>query len=500
MSQRTSASSSQVRRTGEGTGGEGTGPDVVPTVVVVGAGIAGLAAAWALATSDRDLHVVVLEGATRVGGKLALDELDGVVVDVGAESLLARRPEAVELAREVGLGGELEPPQPVGASIWSRGALRPLPPHTLMGVPSGAEGLDGLLTADEVGTVLKEPDRTWPEVDSDVDVASFVASRVGHAVVDRLVEPLLGGVYAGRADQLSLQATMPPVWAAAVQGRSLVSTAAAAGRPTEPTTSAPAPVFAGVRGGVGRLPLALADVLRDRSVSVLTGAMVRRLERTATGWRVGHGPAVAEEVVEADGVVLAVPAAPTSRLLSSVAPSAAAVLADIPYASMGIVTLVLPASDEAGQVSGSGFLVPPVEGLRVKAATFSSLKWGWLSRSATGRLVLRASIGRYGQEDELQHPDGDLVRAVAADLGTVLGPLPAPLASAVTRWGGGLPQYTVGHVDRVSSVRREVARLPGLALCGAAYDGVGVPACIASGRAAAHDVLVGLDRARSARP
>jgi oxygen-dependent protoporphyrinogen oxidase len=204
-----------------------------------------------------------------------------------------------------------------------------------------------------------------------------------------------------------------------------------------------------------------------------------------------HGPTVAEEVVEADGVVLALPAAPASRLLRDHAPAAAAALGQVPYASMGIVTLVLPGAARAA-VSGSGFLVPPVERLRVKASTFSSLKWGWLGESAGDRVVLRASLGRFGQEDELQHEDGELVAAVLDDLRTVLGPLPEPVAALVTRWGGGLPQYTVGHVERMATVRQDVAALEGLAVCGAAYDGVGVPACIASGRAAAGQVLLRL--------
>lgn len=469
---------------------QGACPEGGRTVVVVGAGISGLAAAWALARRP-GVHVVVLEGSDRVGGKLALASVDGVQVDVGAESLLALRPEAVELARQVGLGDEMEPPRPVGASLWSRGALRGLPPRTLMGVPSGEQGLDGLLVASEVERVLAEPGQSWPPLEHDTDVASFVAGRVGPAVVDRLVEPLLGGVYAGRADVLSLQATMPALWAAAQSGRSLVETAQVASASRGGGAAAPRPVFAGVRGGAGRLPLAVRDRLVELGVEVRTGAMARRLERSPSGWRVVHGPTVAEKVVDADAVVLALPAAPTSRLLAHLAPSAARTLADVPYASMAIVTLVLP-DDEQLPLGGSGFLVPPVEGLRVKASTFSSVKWGWLDDAAQGRAVLRASVGRYGQEDELQHPDDDLVRAVLADLRTVLGPLPTPSDTSVMRWGGGLPQYTVGHVDRMDAARRQVATLPGLAVCGAAYDGVGIPACIASGAAAAEQVLTSL--------
>ncbi|HEX3003813.1 MAG TPA: protoporphyrinogen oxidase, partial [Angustibacter sp.] len=201
---------------------------VTPLVAVVGGGIAGLAAAWQLVSSDAPVRVLVLEGSPRVGGKLAVGEVGGTVVDVGAESLLARRPEALQLAREVGLGEALQSPRPVGAGLWSAGARRPLPRGTLMGVPSSTQDLDGLLPDDEQARIVAEPTRSWPRVDDDVDVASFVADRVGRGVVDRLVEPLLGGVYAGHARRLSLQATVPALWQTAVSGGSVVRAAAAA--------------------------------------------------------------------------------------------------------------------------------------------------------------------------------------------------------------------------------------------------------------------------------
>jgi protoporphyrinogen/coproporphyrinogen III oxidase len=461
------------------------------SVAVVGAGITGLAAAWRLVEESPGTDVVVLEAARRVGGKLALAELGGLVVDVGAESLLARRPEAIDLAREVGLDADLTAPRPVGARLLSGGTLRPLPAGTLMGVPSSGRSVEGLLDPAEVARVDDEPRRPHRPVEADVAVGSFVAGRVGRAVVDRVVEPLLGGVYAGHADRLSLRATVPVLWEAATSGRSVVETAA---RAAETGVATRSPVFAGVRGGVGRLPIAVADALAARGAQVRTGATVRRVEATHGGWRVVVGPTTDERPLDVDAVVLATPAAPTSRLLASVAPAAAAALADVDYASIGIVTLVLPRDGLPAAVAGSGFLVPPVEGRYVKAATFSSAKWAWLDEAAADRVVVRASVGRHGEERDLQADDDQVVFRAFADLGEVLGtPLPAPVASSLTRWGGGLPQYAVGHVDRVDLVRREVGRLPGLAVAGAAYDGVGVPACVASGNRAAREVLTHLD-------
>ncbi len=462
-----------------------------PLVAVVGGGVAGLAAAWRLVQGERPPRVVVLEQGPAVGGKLALGEVGGLTVDLGAESVLARRPEAIELARAVGLADDLVSPRPAGARIWSRGALRPLPVGTLMGVPSSVEGLVGLLLPDDVTAVAAEPGHTWgPLRDSDIDVGSFVALRVGQAVVDRLVEPLLGGVYAGRSDRLSLRATVPALWRAAVEGRSLVEAAAAAARAGQATQ---APVFAGVRGGVGRLPQALAAAVRQRGAEVRTGCTVRRLERTPGGWRLVTGPTSDEQLLDVDAVVLATPAAPTSRLLREHAPGAAQSLSQIEYASVALVTLVLPRASVA-TLTGSGFLVPPVEGRLVKAATFSSAKWGWTDESHADLVVVRTSVGRHGDEAELQRDDDDLARRATDDLADLLGvPLPA-VASRVDRWGGGLPQYAVGHVDRVTAVREAVGRLPGLALAGAAYDGVGVPACVASGDAAARAVTTHLER------
>jgi oxygen-dependent protoporphyrinogen oxidase len=451
----------------------------VATVAVVGGGIAGLSAAWEL-VQDRDVRVVVLDAAAAVGGKLRVVEVAGHGVDVGAESMLARRPEATDLVHELRLGDRIRHPEPVPAAVWSRGRRQPLPPGTVMGVPTDPGSAAGVLTPDEV--VRASAERVGPPLTDDVAVGDFVADRVGPAVVDRLVEPLLAGVYAGHARRLSLQATVPALWSAASTGSPIV------GRPAA-GSSGGGPVFAGYRGGLGLLASDLGQVLVDRGAVITTGSTVRELAREATGWRLTVGPTIRPDRLDVDGVILAVPATPAARLLRPTAPTAAALLADIDYASVAIVTLALPRG-AAARLDGSGFLVPPVEPLAIKAATFSSAKWAWLDDKAADVVYLRTSFGRAGEVAVLQRDDADLVTAALADLRTVLGPdLPGPVDAHVQRWGGALPQYAVGHLSRVQSVLDAATALPALGLAGAAYEGVGIPACIASGRRAARHVL-----------
>jgi oxygen-dependent protoporphyrinogen oxidase len=408
--------------------------------------------------------VTVLEATGQVGGKLRVSDLAGVAVDEGAESLLLRRPEAVDLARAAGLGPDLEDAATTSASVWTRGHMHPLPRATVMGVPSDLRSLaaSGVLTGRELSRVPVDSWLPRTRTGDDVSVGRYVAARMGRAVVDRLVEPLLGGVYAGRADELSLEATL-----------------GAAG-------SQDGAVFGAPRGGVGRLPAAVA---RLSGATVRTGATVRELGRTPDGWRLVVGPTRSPEEVLADAVVLAVPAAPTGRLLRPHAAAAASELTQIRYSSMAVVALAFPATAFPSLPTGSGFLVPPVDGRSVKAVTFSSTKWGWYAGAAPGLVVVRASVGRMGEEAVLQRDDADLVDLVLADLTDSLGVTDPPLDARVTRWGGGLPQYTVGHRGRVERIRAAVAELPGLAVAGAAYDGVGVPACVASGAQAALEVL-----------
>jgi oxygen-dependent protoporphyrinogen oxidase len=449
----------------------------VATSVVVGAGIAGLTAARDLAAAGH--QVLVLEQADRPGGKLRRHEVGGVVVDVGAEAMLNRRPEGVDLARSLGL--EVAHPALASSRIWTRGALRPLP-RSLMGVPLDLAQLEssGVLSADGVARVRQEPSLPPEVVDGDISVGELVARRFGDEVVDRLVEPLLGGVYAGHARELSARASVPQLLAFAEHG-SLLQQAAAI-----PTTY-DSPVFAGLPGGMG----GLTDVLAA-GLDVRTGATVRAVSRTPTGFAVSVGPTTAPELLECDLLVLATPAAPTARLLADLAPRAAAELAAVESASMAVVSFAFRAGDvDALEATGSsGFLVPPVDGRRIKAATFSFAKWGWVraAGAAEGVVHLRTSLGRHREEVALQASDEELVAASLADLADATGLAATPVDVHVQRWGGGLPQYAVGHLDRVARVRADVARVPGLAVCGAAYDGVGIAAVVESAHRAARSL------------
>ncbi|WP_327288243.1 protoporphyrinogen oxidase [Streptomyces sp. NBC_01198] len=458
-------------------------------VVVVGGGISGLAAAHRLAAAGA--RVTLLEASSRLGGKLHADEIAGVPVDLGAESILARRPEAVELAREVGLGDDLEPPAVLGATLWTRGRLRPMPKGHVMGVPGDLGPLAASGVLSPAGLARLPFDHVLPrtEIDGDVAVGAFVAARLGREVVDRLVEPLLGGVYAGNAYEISLRAAVPQLYTAARDGgRSLIEVARGIQRRAA-ASAGTGPVFNGIRGGVGRLPLAVADACRAAGVVIETGTPVRELRRTGPhGWQVRLG----DRVIDADAVVLAVPATAAARLLGAESPAAAADLDSVDYAGMALVTMAFRRSDVHRLPQSSGFLVPPVDGRTIKASTFSSRKWGWQDAAGGDTVVLRTSVGRHGDEADLAWDDTDLVRLSRDDLAEAVGLRAAPVAARVTRWAAGLPQYPVGHLDRVARIREQVAKLPGLAVCGALYDGVGIPACVGSGNRAASEVLATL--------
>lgn len=427
-------------------------------VIVVGAGIAGLTAAHDLATAGHE--VVVLEASDRVGGKLHSTSVAGVRVDVGAEAMLARRPEGIALAGALGL--PVVHPTKASSRILSRGALRPMP-RSVMGVPMDLEALaaSGVLSDAGLARARAEADLPVTVPDGDVSVGDLVAERFGEEVTDRLVEPLLGGVYAGRARRISARAAVPQLLTMLAKG-------ALTPQATVVPTSG-APVFAGLAGGMGQLPQTLAERL-DVWLSTPVDSLAD---------------------LDADAVVLATPAVPTARLLAELAPEAARLLGGIESATSAVVTFAFAADDLALGNERSGFLVPPVEPTTIKASTFSFAKWDWVREAGEGLLLLRTSLGRAGET--LPDRDEELVEASLRDLATVAGVTAKPVGVHVQRWVDALPQYAVGHLDLIERVRADVAAasMAGprrIAVCGAAYDGVGIPAVIGSAHRAAAQV------------
>lgn len=433
-----------------------------PSVAVVGGGVSGLAAAHRLRTLlGPDAAITVLESGSRVGGVLRTTTLAGTAYDVGAEAFLVRRPEVPALLDELGLADELVHPGGAAPAVLAGGAVRPLPARTLMGVPSTAESLRGVVSDDALARVAGEGSASWAWTPgADPTVGELVRARLGEEVVARSVDPLLGGVYSGSADSLGLRAAVPTLAAALDAGApGLLAGVAAA----VPVPRPGAPVFGALRGGYGVLLDALAaavDVRLDTAVTAVT--------RTVAGWDV----VVDGRSEPFDAVVLAVPAPVLARLLGRTL--------EVELASVAVVGLAYTELPELP--AASGLLVATGEPLHAKAFTHSSRKWPHLAR---GPVLLRASLGRFGQAGVLERTDDELVALVRADLRAVHGISAAPLDAVVQRWTDGLPQYGPGHLGVMSRLEVAVAERPGLEVAGSLLHGVGVPACIGTGWAAA---------------
>lgn len=456
-------------------------------VAVIGGGIAGLAAALDL-SAQSGVAVTVFETAETPGGKLRSGELAGVSVDVGAESVLAARPEVLALASRVGLKPSVEFPAARHANVLSRGALRPLPPGLVTGVPTDLRALAAsrIMTLPGLLRIPMDQIRRGLYLEGDVSVGDLLRERLGQEVVDRLAEPLLAGVYAGDPFQLSLQMANPSLFRQLARDDTLLGAARATRAGGGSLSGARrGPVFAGLRGGVSRLAGKTAEVVAAQGGLLRTGTEVTRLRRSGGRWHV----LTADRSYEFDAVVVAVPAQPAARMLRLSAPFVAAQLMSVEYASVAVVSLAYRAS-EVEHLDGSGFLVPPIEGHHVKGVTYTSAKWAWAARAAhsaqpKGTVLVRASFGRHGDEAVLGRDDDELVALAITELHDIARLSTRAVDAFVTRWDEALPQYRVGHADLVKRARTALTDIPGLALAGAAYDGVGVASCVASGQSAA---------------
>lgn len=490
-------------------------------VAVVGGGIAGLAAAWEL-TGGADgpgadtPAVVVLEAADRLGGKLGSAELEGRVVDLAADGFLARRPEATELCRELGLEPSLMPVGRSGAAVWVGGRRRPLPGGLVLGVPTRFWPVARARVLGPAGVLRLSLDVLAPRPArrgslGDRAIGPLVARKLGRRTVARLVEPLIGGIHAGTVEDMSTAAVFPlllavPPRAGLMRGlRRAAALGVGPGGALPSRTSGHAdggPAFWALAGGMQQLVDALAAALEGRGVRLATGVEVQALGRPAPGGR-EWALTTSAEPVTADGVVLAVPAGPAASLLEPHDAEAAALLRGVDHASVAVVTLAVRPEDLPEPLDGTGLLVPRHSPLPrrlateedrtflVTACTYLSAKWPHLAHQ--GDVLVRASVGRVDDQRARQLDDGQLVARVTAELGVLLGLTGAPVASMVSRWPDALPQYRVHHLLRVTAIEAAAGRLPALGMAGAAYRGVGIPACVGSGRTAARRVRTALD-------
>lgn len=429
-------------------------------IAVVGGGIAGLAAAYDCVAAGHE--AVVFEASEVAGGKVQTRPFAGLDLDTAPDSFLARRPEAIQLCRELGLEQELVAPAEGSAYLWSRGRLRRLPGGLVLGVPVDPVALARSGVLSPLGTARAAIERWLPgrPVLDDEAVGEVIARRFGREVAARLVDPLVGGINAGQTGRLSIDAVAPQIAAAARRHASL----------TKALTPVPAPtgepVFLTPKGGLGTI----VDALLERIGDVRLSTPVDRIE---PGWTVAGE--------RFDGVVLAVPAFAMAPLLEPVAPDAARFMASVEHASVTLVTFAYRRDDVPHPLDGSGFLVPRPEGLLLTAGSWASSKWAHLA--VPGQVVLRVSAGRIDDDRATRMTDDEVVSRMRDELGTVMGIRAAPTEVAVHRWPRSFPQYALGHLERA---RAAMATLPdGLAVAGASLGGVGLPACIGSGRVAA---------------
>lgn len=470
------------------------------SIVVVGGGISGLSAAWELSggangPGDTTPRVELIEDGAVVGGSLATTQFAGRTIDLGADGFLARRPEAVGLVRELGRGDELEAIDGSGASLWLRGALDQLPTGLVLGIPTSSgqlRNVRGLSWRARLGAQRDEHAPVRMKIGDDATIGDIVRTKLGRELCYQFVEPMLGGIQAGRIDELSAKSVFPALLEAARKGGSLMRAMRASG-PVTPGPSSPStaggPIFYSLLEGVGSLPLEIARQLRERGVVIRTGVAVTALRRTPSGnypWEVD----TYATTTPADAVVMATPATVTARLLGAHDP-ALSYLSKVRSAGAAMITFSVARHAVTLPANGTGILVPlatPWSGegtMMTTAVTFLDRKWPRLRREDD--VLLRVHVGRIDDPRWAEMSDEQLVARAGAEL-HVLTSAAAPLDALVQRWPDELPQYYVGHESMVKRARAAASAI-GVTLCGSSYDGVGIPASVGSGRRAGLDAL-----------
>ena len=470
--------------------------DLPNHIVIVGGGITGLAAARAAAMAAPTAVITVLEASDRLGGKIVTVREDGFVVEGGPESWLAAKSWMTDLCAELGLANDLESTRPE-----NRGS-RVLWDGRLHRIPDGLSGLVPTRLRPIVTSSLLSPlgkariALDWvrrPRKDAeDESLEHFIARRLGRQAYDRLIEPLMAGIYAGDGGQLSTLSTVPQLRAAEREHGGIIRGVIANRKRALASGIAPRAGFLAPKAGMGAVIDAMAADLRDRGVALRTGAAVIGLTRTPDGATGRYAVATVDGAeFLADGLILTTPAPVTAELLSGkgdgLAPMAGANLRHVPMVNSVTLSLAFRRRDVEHPLRGYGYVVPRAQRRPILASTWTSSKWA--HRVPEDMVLLRFYVGRAGGRDGIALGDDEIEALALAELRDVLRVDAAPTRRWVFRWPAGSPQYVVGHADRVAEIERRIAELPGVALAGCSYHGVGIPDCVRSGERAARSVV-----------
>jgi protoporphyrinogen/coproporphyrinogen III oxidase len=468
----------------------------VKRIAIIGAGITGLAAAHRLgelaAQRETPVETVILERSDRMGGPLKTIRRDGFVMETGADSFLTEKPAAAELAKRLGLTNELIPTRAQfrRTLVVHDGKLVEIPEGFSLLAPTHLEPVMESPLFSEQGKrrIALEPTIPRRTETGDESLASFVTRRLGQEVLERVAQPLAGGIYTADPARLSVAATMPRFLEMEKNAGSVIRGLQAAekarGSQGPGTSGARWSLFLSMRAGMG----SLVDAVASR----VAGSLRLRAEVGSISYRDRRWHLVLGDGgrIDADGVVCAAPAFAAARFLRAADTRVAELLGKIAYASAATVNLTFREGDFPSPPRTFGFVVPIVEHRKIIAGSFSSLKFE--QRAPSGSILTRAFVGGVLQNEMMALPDEEIVKAVRDEFRALLGVTAVPGIVAVQRWPDSMPQYEVGHLDRVAEIERGVAHLPRLVLAGAAYRGVGIPDCIRSGEEAAQTIFAEL--------
>ena len=450
-------------------------------IAIIGGGITGLSAAYRLERLIPSARITLFEESGRLGGKIFTERSGPYLLEGAADSFLARKPRGVGLCEELGLAAQLHGRRPENKRTFVRrhGRLHPLPEGLSGFIPTDLSVLENHPLLSEEGLRRLKQEKTLPPFlgVEDESLATFVTRRLGREAYDNLVEPLMSGIFAGNGEQLSLLATYPQLRQVEQRAGSLLTGLAAS---SKNQGNDKYPPFVSFADGMGTLIKALAESLTNTELWLQT--KVRRLHPAAGQWHVIND----RQPYEADAVLLTTPTYVSSWLVDPFAPNLSNLLSQIDYASSAIVYLAIPKSDIEHLPESYGFVVPTIEQSDALACTWSSQNWA--GRAPDDKLLLRVYLGRHGRQDVLQFDDETLVENALEEIRPIVGKSSVPEFCRVYRWPKAMPQYTMGHLERLAAIRQQLGNHPGLFMAGAAFDGVGIPNCIGSGEAAAEQI------------